>query len=78
MTEPRIRDLLSYVDADRAASCNLAAELSDLAAVALDAGMRSLSRRLEAAALRAAAKVELIDRLLSDDLEDTVPRGLRC
>ena len=73
MTEPQIRDLLSFAAAERAHAIDLAGELAELAAVALDVGASALSIRLTRAARSVASKVELIDRLSADVDEDTIP-----
>lgn len=75
MTEPQIRDLLSFANAEREGALALAGELAELAARALDVGATALSIRLTAAAQAQAAKLELIDRLIGreGDDEDTIP-----
>lgn len=79
MTERSIRDLLSFADAERVAAIRLAGELAEIAGLAHDAGLVAVAERLAIEARRAAAKVELLDRLLPqcghsiDDGEDTAP-----
>ena len=75
MTEPQIRDLLSFAEAERAHATEFAGELAELAGLALQTGATALSVRLTLAAQSVAAKIELLDRLLGaeEDLEDTVP-----
>lgn len=74
MTEPQIRDLLTFASAERAHAIEFAGELAELAALALQSGATALSVRLTLASQAVAAKVELIDRLIGkDDDEDTQP-----
>lgn len=76
MTEPQIRDLLAFAEAERAHAIELAGEFAELAGLALDVGDTALSVRLTRAAQTFAAKIELIDRLIGKDEgddEDTIP-----
>lgn len=76
MTERVIRDMLAFADAERAAAIALAGELYEIAGLAHAAGVTVVEHRLRAEARRAAAKVELIDRLIGTrpgDSEDTAP-----
>lgn len=76
MTEPQIRDLIAFAEAERAHAIDHAGELAELAERALELGAMSLSARLTRAALAFSSKVELIDRLIDKhegDDEDTIP-----
>jgi hypothetical protein len=76
MTEPQIRDLLAFAEAERAQAIELAGEFAELAGLALHCGATALSVRLTRAAQSYASKIELIDRLVGSnegDDEDTIP-----
>lgn len=76
MTEPQIRDLLAFAEAERAHAIEHAGELAELAERALEIGAMQLSARLTRAAISFSSKVELIDRLIGKhegDDEDTIP-----
>lgn len=80
MTEPRIRDLLTFAEAERDAAPELAGELAELAGIALQVGATALHVRLTTLATAVGCKLELLDRILPNrgtDSEDTQPILIR-
>lgn len=83
MTEPRIRDLLSFVEAERDAAPVIATELEECAQICEDAALASaavgaVASRLRVIATALGCKLDLLDRLAPrDDSEDTAPIIIR-
>ena len=75
MTEPRILELLAFVEAERDDLARLSAEAAECAALALDRGWGVLERRLCQLATDLACKIPVLDRLAprGDDAEQTQP-----
>ncbi len=79
MTEPRLRELFTWLDAHRRDLIDKAGELAELAALAHRTGAHGIGNRLQAMAMAMAASIEALDRAHPHDREldeDTIPDGI--